>query len=409
MGAFGPPQLGQSFALVVAVDASGRAVSLYLGVALWHLIIPSNPISRSTSSTMPASAPFPVMSASTRSRSARTPPSTATPTCHYLHHKYFEVNYGDGAHPARPSGSAPGTTARPKARPGCRPATRRRRRAPTPPNDSPIRQPREEVPAVRASHPARAGSQRRSEPALHPQGRKTVKKLFISTALAALMSTSAMAAKIGVSIVNFDNNFQTLLRDGMQARAKEKGAGIQVEDAQNDVAKQLDQIKNFIASGVDAIIVNPVDTNRATQAMSRKPPRPASRWSTSTANRSDMSTRCPRTRPIVGSNEVESGTLETQGARSAACSRKPAREANVYVIMGEPRPTRRPCSAPRTSTDVIAHADIATSSRSSTSRPPNWYARQGAEPDDQLAVDRRRVRRRHRQQRRNARSAPSRR
>ena len=30
------------------------------------------------------------------------------------------------------------------------------------------------------------------------------------------------------------------------------------------MAKQLDQIKNFIASGVDAIIVNPVDTS-ATQ------------------------------------------------------------------------------------------------------------------------------------------------
>ena len=41
---------------------------------------------------------------------------------------------------------------------------------------------------------------------------------------------------------------------------------VQIEDAQNDVAKQLDQIKNFVASGVDAIIVNPVDTS-ATQAM----------------------------------------------------------------------------------------------------------------------------------------------
>ena len=35
----------------------------------------------------------------------------------------------------------------------------------------------------------------------------------------------------------------------------------------NDVAKQLDQINNFIASGVSAIVVNPVDTS-ATQAMS---------------------------------------------------------------------------------------------------------------------------------------------
>lgn len=44
------------------------------------------------------------------------------------------------------------------------------------------------------------------------------------------------------------------------------GVSIQVEDAVDDVAKQLDQINNFIASGVDAIIVNAVDTS-ATIAM----------------------------------------------------------------------------------------------------------------------------------------------
>ena len=76
-----------------------------------------------------------------------------------------------------------------------------------------------------------------------------MKKLLISTALACLMSapiaamsTGAFAARLGVSIVDFDNNFQTLLMHGMQDRAKEKGADIQVEDAHNDVAKQLDQV-----------------------------------------------------------------------------------------------------------------------------------------------------------------------
>ena len=43
---------------------------------------------------------------------------------------------------------------------------------------------------------------------------------------------------------------------------------LQIEDAQNDVAKQLSQIQNFIANGVDAIIVNPVDTS-ATAAMTK--------------------------------------------------------------------------------------------------------------------------------------------
>ena len=81
-------------------------------------------------------------------------------------------------------------------------------------------------------------------------------------------SISAMAGtKIGVSMALFDDNFLTVLRNGMIEQAKGMdGVELQVEDAQNDVAKQLDQIKNFAASGVAAIIVNPVDTS-ATQAM----------------------------------------------------------------------------------------------------------------------------------------------
>jgi ABC-type sugar transport system substrate-binding protein len=89
---------------------------------------------------------------------------------------------------------------------------------------------------------------------------RPTKKIVLGLALAAMMSTSAMAAKIGVSIINFDNNFQNLLKQGMEARAKELGVDIQVEDAQNDVGKQLDQVKNFIANGVDA-------TQDALQAM----------------------------------------------------------------------------------------------------------------------------------------------
>ena len=88
-----------------------------------------------------------------------------------------------------------------------------------------------------------------------------MKKLILGAALAAMMNSTAMAEKIGVSIVSFDNNFQTLLRQGMEARAKEIGIDIQVEDAQNDVAKQLDQVKNFIASGVDAIVLTIVDSS----------------------------------------------------------------------------------------------------------------------------------------------------
>jgi len=67
---------------------------------------------------------------------------------------------------------------------------------------------------------------------------------------------------------NFDDNGLTIMRNGMTSHLETlEGVELQMEDAQEDVAKQLDQINNFIASGVDAIIVNAVDTD-ATEAMS---------------------------------------------------------------------------------------------------------------------------------------------
>ncbi|NBQ49913.1 MAG: rhizopine-binding protein, partial [Marivivens sp.] len=89
-----------------------------------------------------------------------------------------------------------------------------------------------------------------------------MKKTLIAAGVTALMSTTAMAENIGVSMALFDDNFLTVLRNGMIEMADGmEGVDLQVEDAQNDVAKQLDQVNNFIASGVDAIIVNPVDTS----------------------------------------------------------------------------------------------------------------------------------------------------
>ena len=67
----------------------------------------------------------------------------------------------------------------------------------------------------------------------------------------------------------FDDNFLTVLRNGMADYAKTvPGVTLQIEDAKDDVSKQLSQVQNFIANGVDAIIVNPVDTS-ATAAITK--------------------------------------------------------------------------------------------------------------------------------------------
>ena len=159
-----------------------------------------------------------------------------------------------------------------------------------------------------------------------------MKKTLLAAGLAALMGTTAMADGIGVSMALFDDNFLTVLRNGIQSQADGAGLKVQIEDAQNDVAKQLDQINNFIASGVDAIIVNPVDTS-ATQAMSDAAA--AANIPLVYVNRQPINVdTLPDNQAFVASNEVESGTLETiQLCDNWATEGKT--EVNVYVMQGE--------------------------------------------------------------------------
>ncbi len=161
-----------------------------------------------------------------------------------------------------------------------------------------------------------------------------MKKTLMAAGLAAMMSSSAMAENIGVSMALFDDNFLTVLRNGMIRMADGmNGVDVQVEDAQNDVAKQLDQINNFIASGVDAIIVNPVDTS-ATQAMTNAAQ--SAGVPLVYVNREPINVdTLPDNQAFVASNEVESGTLETFEICKILRAMGKAGGARAYVIMGE--------------------------------------------------------------------------
>jgi len=134
-------------------------------------------------------------------------------------------------------------------------------------------------------------------------------------------------------MARFDDNFLTVLRNGIVKLADGMdGVTVQVEDAQNDVAKQLDQINNFIASGVDAIIVNAVDTS-ATQAMTNAAE--AAGVPLVYVNREPINVdTLPDNQAFVASNEKDSGTLETQEV-CRLFKEMGKTEAHVYVIMGE--------------------------------------------------------------------------
>lgn len=159
-----------------------------------------------------------------------------------------------------------------------------------------------------------------------------MKKTVFAAGLATLLGTTAMADGIGVSMALFDDNFLTVLRNGIQAYADENGISVQIEDAQNDVAKQLDQINNFIASGVDAIIVNPVDTS-ATQAMSDAAA--AAGVPLVYVNRQPINVdSLPDNQAFVASNESDSsrqGFIEQCNQWAAAGKT----EVSVYVLQGE--------------------------------------------------------------------------
>ena len=82
--------------------------------------------------------------------------------------------------------------------------------------------------------------------------------MLISLTLAT--AVQARTAQVGVALANFDLNFVSILRTQMMHELDTQGMNGQFSDAKGDVALQVQQIDDFINQGVDAIILNPVDT-----------------------------------------------------------------------------------------------------------------------------------------------------
>lgn len=138
-----------------------------------------------------------------------------------------------------------------------------------------------------------------------------MKRLMLTAAFAAT-GLAAQAQDVGVAMAQFDNNFLTLLRQGLEAAGKEEGLTLQFEDAQNDIPRQLSQIQNFISAGVDAIVVVAVDSDTIVQMdrmandagipivnINREPP--------------NVDSLGPL-EAFVGSREVDAGTIQATEA-----------------------------------------------------------------------------------------------
>ena len=155
-----------------------------------------------------------------------------------------------------------------------------------------------------------------------------MKRILLALAAATVLSSPAFAAKIGVSMDKFDDNFLTVLRNSMAEYAKTvPGVTLQIEDAKDDVSKQLSQVQNFIANGVDAIIVNPVDTS-ATAAITKVAADANVPLVYVNREPIDVDKLGPKA-AFVASNEAESGTLETK-----AICKLLGGKGNILVIEG---------------------------------------------------------------------------
>ncbi|MER7935157.1 MULTISPECIES: substrate-binding domain-containing protein [unclassified Streptomyces] len=99
-------------------------------------------------------------------------------------------------------------------------------------------------------------------------------------ALAAVVTVALVAAtsllhtgsggnnpKVGLSLSTLNNPFFVQIRSGAQAEAKKLGVDLTVTDAQNDASQQANQLQNFTSSGLGAVIVNPVDSDAASNSV----------------------------------------------------------------------------------------------------------------------------------------------
>lgn len=156
-----------------------------------------------------------------------------------------------------------------------------------------------------------------------------MKKLLMGVAIAALSTGIAHAGNIGISMSLFDDNFLTVLRLNMQDYAKTlDGVRVQAEDAQGDISRQQSQIENFLASGVDGIVVMLVDADSgpAISAAAARAGVPLVFVNMAPTGVDNL----PANQAWVGSDEIQAGTLQAQ----EVC-RRLGGKGEAVILMGQ--------------------------------------------------------------------------
>jgi inositol transport system substrate-binding protein len=150
---------------------------------------------------------------------------------------------------------------------------------------------------------------------------------LLAMAIGSIPAQAAPAKiKIGVAMALFDDVWLTNVRDAMTKWAStHPDVDLTIVDAANDTNKQVGQVENFLAQGMDAVVILPVDT-AATGPMTKevlKAGKPLVYVNRQPAN-------LPKGAVYCGSKSIEAGIMNMEELGKAMGGK-----GNVVILMGE--------------------------------------------------------------------------
>lgn len=157
-----------------------------------------------------------------------------------------------------------------------------------------------------------------------------MKKFFISSFVLLLFFSVAVAKQIviGAPMSSFSDKWQTYLHDGIRKfDRKNNDVTIKLTDANDDPARMLNDIDNFIDAGVDALLVVPTDVATA-KPIAKKAKRAG--IPLIVVNRLPDKKTMKNVTTYVGSESIQAGILQAQEVVKLIDGKK----ANVAILMG---------------------------------------------------------------------------
>jgi len=144
--------------------------------------------------------------------------------------------------------------------------------------------------------------------------------------LSACTNSSSGKVRIALIMSHMSNSFTTTLANSAKEQGAAVGVSVTVFDGKKDASNQLNQIENFIASGVDALIVLPQDTATTAQITQKAK---AANIPLVYVNR--RPSELPKGVPYVGSDSLVAGQLEMEQLAKLS-----NHQGNVAILQGDP-------------------------------------------------------------------------